>query len=82
MVTLGYGFMGLRIAIIGAMNPWGVALASLLFSSLLIGGGFLQRSLTIPASLVDVISGMTILFLLAGSLLTKYRLRISLRGGE
>ncbi len=78
--SLGYGFTAITVALLGRLNPFGVALAAILIATLSIGGQYMQRSLSIPFSLVDTISALIILFMLGSEILSRYRLRFTLRG--
>jgi len=49
--------------------------ASLLFGALLVAGDALQASLAIPSSISLVLQALVFLFLAAGELLRRYRIR-------
>ena len=63
-ITGGYGFLGIVVALLGGLNPWGILISSVLFSALVVGGNAMQRDTGISFALVDVISGLVILLLL------------------
>lgn len=60
----GYGFDGIVVAFLGRSDPIGVVLAAMLFAALRVGANQMQRETGLPASLVLVIQGLVILFIL------------------
>lgn len=63
--SAGFGFNAVAIALMGAMNPLAVLPAALFFAFLETGALAMQRSMGVPSSLVLVIQGLTMLFVLA-----------------
>ena len=61
----GYGFMAIAVAMLAKLNPVGVTLSALLFGTLIVGGGAMQRATGIPIALVSVIMGLVVLLVLA-----------------
>ncbi len=61
----GYGFDGIAIALISQLHPIGVVFSSLFFGVLRTGANTMQRSVGISTSLVDIIQGLVIFFVLA-----------------
>lgn len=62
----GFGFNAVAIALMGGANPLGVAPAALFFGFLETGALAMQRQTGVPSSLVLVIQGLTMIFVLAG----------------
>jgi simple sugar transport system permease protein len=63
----GYGFEAIAIALLGRLNPLGVAAASLLFGSLDAGAAGLQvASAGISSAIAPVIEALAVAYLLAG----------------
>lgn len=60
----GYGSIAIVIALLGALNPLGIAVSSFFFAALLTGGNTMQRMTDIPYSLVDIIEGLVIIFVI------------------
>ena len=58
------GSYGIGIAIMASANPIGVIFAALLFGTLQVGGTALGHSTDAPASVIDVMSGFVMLFVL------------------
>lgn len=64
-----YGYEALAVAILGQKNPFGVIISGLLFGVLKSGAGSMQRATNLPMSLIDVLSGIIILFVVASGIL-------------
>jgi ABC-type uncharacterized transport system permease subunit len=60
----GYGFDGIAVAFLGRSDPIGVIFAAFLFAALRVGANQMQRTTGLPTSLVVVIQGMVILFIM------------------
>lgn len=50
---------------LGALNVYGIIAAACFFSVLLCGGASMQRMTDVPYSVVDVIQGLIIIFVIA-----------------
>lgn len=61
----GFGFNALVVALLGGLNPLAVIPAGLFFGFLEAGALAMQREVGVPSSLVSVIQGLTMLFVLA-----------------
>ncbi len=72
-----YGFDGIAVALHGKLNPYGVVLSSLFFGALRGGANQMQRTVQVPSSLVFVIQGLVILFILMDVLLRNYVIKIT-----
>ena len=59
-----YGAMAILIAVIGRRNPFGVTIAAVFFTILLVGSDSLQRSIGLPSSAVFVFQAITVLAVL------------------
>jgi len=59
-----YGFLGILVAMLGKLRPFGIVVASILFGGLLVGGDAMQRVGGVPAPLVFVLQGLIVLLLL------------------
>ncbi|RLI31105.1 ABC transporter permease [Candidatus Bathyarchaeota archaeon] len=70
----GMGFTGIGVALMGRNNPIGVALASIFFSMLVLGGSRMQMLMRVPKEVADTLSGVIIVAL---SLPYAYRMLIS-----
>lgn len=70
-----YGFTGILIALLGRLNPFGVALAAIFFGALQNGSSALLVYSNVPRELVTVIIGLMIISLLLCEALFKYQIR-------
>ncbi len=62
--SVGYGFIGIAVALFGRLHPLGVAVAALFFGMLDTGARGLERRLGIPHDLGDLLSGAVLLMVL------------------
>ncbi|WP_158815741.1 ABC transporter permease [Methylocapsa sp. S129] len=62
--SLGFGFTGVAVALLAAANPLAVVPAGLFFGFLQAGALAMQREVGVPSSLVYVIQGFSIVFVL------------------
>jgi simple sugar transport system permease protein len=74
--NVGYGFTAIIVAFLGRLHPVGILLAGLLMALTYIGGELSQFMLGIPAAAIQAFQGMLLFFLLAGDVLTNYRIRL------
>jgi simple sugar transport system permease protein len=74
-ISPGYGYTGIIIATLGALNAIGVALAALFIGLIDTGAQTVSRVLGVPAYLGDVIQATLLLVTLAMLLLQRYRIR-------
>ncbi len=74
--NVGYGFTAIIVAFLGRLHPVGILLAGLLMALTYIGGELAQFMLELPAAAIQAFQGMLLFFLLAGDVLTNYRLRL------
>lgn len=74
-----YGFDAMAVALLGKLHPVGVVIAALFFGALRVGANMMQRTVQVPASLVFVIQGLVILFVLMDELLRNYVVRVFTR---
>ncbi|MCO5247239.1 MAG: ABC transporter permease [Anaerolineae bacterium] len=69
----GYGFTGIVAALFGKLHPLGAIPASIIFGGLLVGADKMQRTVQIPSSLVVVINGLIVLFVVASDYFVRQR---------
>ncbi len=75
-VNAGYGFTGIIIAWMSGLNPIASIFIALLMAALETGSDALQITLKLPAAMGEVLQGLILIPLLAGSVFTEYKLRI------
>lgn len=61
----GYGNTATIIALLGGLHPLGILVSSFFFSVLLAGAATMQRMTEVPYSVVDIIEGLIIVFVIA-----------------
>lgn len=61
----GYGFTAVAVALLGRLNPWGVALSALFFGGLTAGSEVMESRAGVSHDLVYVIQAIALLTLLA-----------------
>jgi simple sugar transport system permease protein len=71
----GYGYTGIIIATLGALNPFGVAVAALFFGLIDTGAQTVSRALGVPVYLGEITQATMLLVTLGMLLLQNYRIR-------
>jgi general nucleoside transport system permease protein len=71
----GYGYSGIVIAMLAALNPIAVMFSSVLIAGVLVGADSMSRAVSVPTYLADVIVATALIAVLVASLLTRYRIR-------
>jgi len=74
-ISPGYGYTGILIATLGALNAWGVAAAALFFGLIDTGTQTLSHAMGVPIYLGEVTQATMLLVTLAMLLLQNYRIR-------
>ena len=64
-ISGGYGFSAILVALLGRMNPFGVAAASIFFAALIIGAETMHVLSGLPPELADAIQAVIVLSVLA-----------------
>lgn len=64
-ITGGYGFSAVLVALLGRMNPFGVAIASLFFAALIVGAETMHVLAGLPPELAQAIQAVIVLSVLA-----------------
>lgn len=58
------GTVAVVVALLGGLNPVGITFAALFFSALIVGGSTMQRFEGVPYSLVGIVQGLVIIFII------------------
>lgn len=74
-----YGFDAMAVALLGGLHPVGVTIAAVFFGALRVGANTMQRALQVPVSLVNVIQGLVILFVLMQYILSNFTVKLLTR---
>lgn len=64
-IASNYGDISNIIALLGGLNPYGIIASSFFFAALINGGSSMNRMTDVPYSIVDVIQGFIIIFVIA-----------------
>ncbi len=72
-ISPGYGYTAIIVAWLARLNPFTIILVAFLFGALLVGG-FGVQTFGIPYSIVLMLQGSVLFFLLAGEFLIKYKI--------
>jgi len=75
-ITSGYGFAGIIVAYLGALNPIGIIFAAFFLAVLHIGGDIALVSANLPISAVHVFQGLLLIFYLSAFAFVNYRFSI------
>jgi simple sugar transport system permease protein len=79
-IASGYGNLAVVIALLGNLSPPGICVSSFFFSALLTGGATIQRMTTVPYSIIDIIQGLVIIFVITRTALRHIRTGRTTRG--
>jgi simple sugar transport system permease protein len=75
-VSPGSGYTAIIVAWLGRLNPLAIIVVSFLLSTILVGSDQLQTAIGLPGSVGPMLQGAILFFLLAGDVLTRFRIRI------
>ena len=70
----GYGYSGIVIAMLAALNPLGVVAAAVFVAGVLVGADSMSRAVNVPTYIADVIVAVALLSMLVATLAAQYRL--------
>lgn len=73
----GYGYSAIAVALLGKSHPLGIILTALLFGGLRQGAGSMQRLAQVPVTVVYLLEGLVILFVLSGDYFLGSRVKVS-----
>jgi simple sugar transport system permease protein len=71
----GYGYSGIVIAMLAALHPLAVVVASVFVAGMLVGADSMSRAVGVPTFIADVIVAASLVSVLVATLLTQYRMR-------
>ena len=71
----GYGYTGIVIAMLAALNPLAVVVASVFVAGVLVGADSMSRAVGVPTYIADVIVAASLLSVLVATLLAHYKVR-------
>ena len=74
-ISNDFGFTGIIIALVARLRPAGVVVAAIAAGALTNGATTMQITTGVPAALVDVITGLALMFVLLTAVMVNYRIR-------
>ena len=75
-----YGYDAIAVALLGQLDPIGVVIAGILFGALRAGAGTMQRMVNLPSSLVFVVQGTVVFFVVCAAILQILPRQIARKG--
>ena len=75
-ISPGFGYYGIVVAMLGALNPLGVVVAAFYFSIVLTGAEYMSRVSDVPVYFAECIQGITLITMVTAMLFVHYRLEI------
>ena len=70
----GYGYSGIVIAMLAALNPLGVVAAAVFVAGVLVGADSMSRAVNVPTYIADVIVSVSLLAMLVATMAAQYRI--------
>jgi simple sugar transport system permease protein len=74
-MALGYGFIGIVIAMLAQLDAFAVIIVSVLVAALIVGGDSMSRVVGVPTYMTDVVVAAALLSALPATLLVRYQVR-------
>lgn len=71
----GFGYAGIVVAMLAALDPIGVVLAALFAAAMFVGADSMGRALGVPSFIADVTVSLSLLAMLVAVFATSYRIR-------
>ena len=75
----GYGYSGIVIAMLAALNPLGVVAAAIFVAGILVGADSMSRAVNVPTYIADVIVSVSLLSMLVATMAAQYRIAFDKR---
>ena len=75
-IMVGYGYTAIVVAWLARLNPLYIGIGAFLLAGLRVGLENLQLELQVPAAFGNIMEGLVLLTVLAGSFFTRYHLRM------
>jgi general nucleoside transport system permease protein len=69
----GFGYAGIVVAMLGGLSPLGVVAAALFVASVFVGADSMSRALGVSSYLADLVVAMSLLCVLVGGFVARYR---------
>ncbi|MCP4307521.1 MAG: ABC transporter permease, partial [bacterium] len=72
----GFGYAGIVVAMLAGLSPLGVVAAALFIASVFVGADFMSRGTGVASFISDLIVAMSLLCVLVGGFITRFRIRL------
>ena len=80
-ISPGFGYTAIAVALLGELHPFKIVLAAFLFGALEIGSSAMQYQAKVPASMVLVIEGLIVIFVVGRGFLARWLPKLRLLPG-
>ena len=77
----GFGYTGIVVAMLAGLSPVGVVIAALFIASVFVGADSMSRAMGVSSFLADLVVSVSLLCVLVGGFIARYRIVRSGRGG-
>ncbi len=71
----GFGYAGIAVAMLAQLHPLGVVVSAVFLSAVFVGADSMSRSSAVPSYIADVVTAVSLLLVLLGVMLTRFRVR-------
>ena len=75
-LSTGFGYFGIAVAMLGALNPFGAVLSAFFFAAVITGAQAMSRATGVPVYLAEMIQGITLITMLFMLMLDRYKIVI------
>ena len=78
----GFGYTGIVVAMLAGLSPIGVVIAALFIASVFVGADGMSRAMGVSSFLADLVVSVSLLCVLVGGFIAKYRIVRSEKAGS
>ena len=80
-ISAGYGYTAIIVAWLARLNPLACVISAFFMGALLASGYMMKSSFNIPEASVNVFNGLILICLVAGEVMLRYRISLSIQRG-
>jgi len=77
----GYGYTGIVVAMLAGLSPIGVVISALFIASVFVGADTMSRAMGVSSYLADLVVAMSLICVLIGGFVARYRIIRTGKGG-
>ena len=70
----GFGYTGIAVAMLAQLHPIGVIVSAIFLASIYVGADAMSRTVNIPNYIADILVAISLLSVLVGAMLTRFRI--------